>query len=143
MLGDKHQLLPYICRNRQIPFKNKAATTVNYWARIKNLPTDDVLHKCLKIQENLHNAGQNNWYSKIENILTTVDVIDWRNKEPSKVVKDVKLELYSQEQNRILNEINDSNKHPKLRTYKIFKTSYCLEPYLNMNLSKKTYPVKM
>ena len=55
---------------------------------------DDVLHKCLKVQENLHNAGQNNWYSKIENILTMVDVTDWRSKEPSKVVKEVKLELY-------------------------------------------------
>ena len=56
-----------------------------------------------------------------------VDVTDWHSKEPSKVVKEVKIvELYSQEQNRILNEINDSGKHPKLRTYKMFKTSYCL-----------------
>ena len=71
----------------RFPFKiRQQLTTVKYWARIKNLPTDDVLHKFLKIQENLHNAGQNNWYSKLENILTTVDVTDWCSKESSKVV---------------------------------------------------------
>ena len=55
------------------------------------------------------------------------------------LLNQVKLNLYENEQSRILSEINDSAKQPKLRTYKLFKTSYCIEPYLTSNLPKKTY----
>ena len=33
----------------------------------------------------------------------------------------------------------NSCKQPKLRTYKKFKATFCLEPYLTFNLQKKTY----
>ena len=36
-------------------------------------------------------------------------------------------------------DINDTNKNPKLRTYRIFKTDLRLEPYLNINLPKALY----
>ena len=114
-------------------------TTVNYWARLTNLPNQDVLNKCLKIQEKLHNAGQNNWYSKMRKVMTEVNLRDCQNAKPSSVSTEVKLKLYAKEQERIMNEVNDSDKFPKLRTYKLFKTNYCLEPYLNLNLSKKTW----
>ena len=113
--------------------------TVNYWARIRNLPNYDILNKCLQIQVRLHNTGQINWYTKVVTIMTEANEPNWSTADPDVVVKKVKLELYKNEQTSILNEINDSNKLPKLRSYKLFKTSYCLEPYLNLNLPKKTY----
>jgi len=58
---------------------------------------------------------------------------------PYHLIKSGKLNLNTNEQSRILSEINDSDKQPKLRTYKLFKTNYCLEPYLTSNLPKKTY----
>ena len=113
--------------------------TTSYWAKIKKLPSHDILHKCLKIQESLCNAGQNNWYSKLRKVMVEVDITDWQSLNPNQVINEVKLKLYTNEQTRILNEIKNSDKHPKLRTYKQFKTSYCLEPYLTLNLAKKTY----
>ena len=57
---------------------------------------------------------------------------------PNQLISAIKLILYTNEQSRILNEISDSNKLPKLRTYKTFKTTYCLEPYLALNLPNQT-----
>ena len=39
----------------------------------------------------------------------------------------------------MLAEINDSTLQPKLRTYKLIKTDYRLEPYLLLNLSRNMY----
>ena len=113
--------------------------TVNYWAKLKKLPNYDILNKCLQILEKLHNKGQNNWFSKIGQIMAGANIPEWVSGEPGLIAKDVKLKLYAKEQIKILNEINDSDKHPKLRTYKLFKTNFCLEPYLNLNLPKKMY----
>ena len=77
------------------------------------------------------------FHSKLVTIMTEANEPNWSTADPDVVVKKVKLELYKNEQTSILNEINDSNKLPKLRTYKRFKTSYCLEPCLNLNLPKK------
>ena len=72
-------------------------------------------------------------------IITDAKITDWQTIDPNMLVKEIKLNLYTNEQSRILKEINDSGKQPKLRTYKLFKTTYCLEPYLNLNLPKITY----
>ena len=72
-------------------------------------------------------------------LMKEVNLRDCQNAKPSSVSTEVKLKLYAKEQERIMNEVNDSDKFPKLRTYKLFKTNYCLEPYLNLNLSKKTW----
>ena len=116
-------------------------STVNYWARLSKLPNYDILNKCLKIQEKLHLKGQNNWYSKAMHIITDAKITDWQTIDPNMLVKEIKLNLYTNEQSRILKEINDSDKQPKLRTYKLFKSTYCLEPYLTLNLPKKTYNI--
>ena len=112
---------------------------INYWARLKNLPNDDILNICLRIQENHHSSGQNNWYSKIDKIMTDVNMVDWKTANPNSVIKNVKIKLYQSEQTKILDGICNTDKLPKLRTYKLFKTTFCLEPYLNLNLPKKMY----
>ena len=73
----------------------------------------------LKIQEKLHNAGQNNWYSKMRKVMTEVNLRDCQNAKPSSVTTEVKLKLYAKEQERIINEVIDSDKFPKLWTYKL------------------------
>ena len=112
---------------------------IKYWGRLMSLPSYDILNKCLKIQESLYIKGQTNWYNKTIHIINECNINSWETKEPGTLVSEIKLKLYESEQSRILSEINDSEKHPKLRTYKLFKTTYCFEPYLNLNLPKKTY----
>jgi len=107
-------------------------TTVNYWARLAKLPNYDILNKCLKVQEKLHEKGQRNWYSKVMDIITQSKVSEWQMTNLDSLIKTIKLNLYMTKQSRILNETNDSGKLTKLRTYKIYKTTYCLEPYLKL-----------
>jgi hypothetical protein len=114
-------------------------STLNYWARLAKLPDYDILNKCLKIQEILHTHGQDNYYSKVKHIIDYSEITDWSTKDPEKLVNEMRLKLYKKEQNRIINAIHDSEVNPKLRTYKIFKTNYSFETYLNLNLPKKTY----
>jgi len=52
-------------------------TTVNYWAKLQKLPSHDILNKCSKIQENLHNKGQHNWFSKIMHVFTETNIEEW------------------------------------------------------------------
>ena len=47
--------------------------------------------------------------------------------------------LYSRAQFNLFAEINDTNKYPKLRTYKTFKKDMRIEPYLNLGLPKSLY----
>ena len=108
-------------------------------ARLAKLPDYDILNKCLKIQEILHTHGQDNYYSKVKHIIDYSEITDWSTKDPEKLVNEMRLKLYKKEQNRIINAIHDSEVNPKLRTYKIFKTNYNFETYLNLNLPKKTY----
>jgi hypothetical protein len=113
--------------------------SVNYWARLLKLPSHDILNKCLKIQERLHIKGQSNWYGKIMQIIAEANINNWEHLDINSLPGRIKVNLYGLEQNRILKEINNSDRQPKLRTYKTFKTDYRLEPYLTLNLPKKTY----
>ena len=114
---------------------------VNYWARLSALPQDNILHQCLKIQESLHARGQTNWYSNVIHIINKCGITNLESETSEALANRVKLNLYTYEQSRILNEINNSDQNPKLRTYKFFKTSCCIEPYLTINLPKKTCQV--
>ena len=113
--------------------------TLNYWIKLRNLPNTDILNKCLKIHEHIAQRDKKSWYNKITHILSEAAIPNWDSFEPKKLASQIKLVLYDKEQNCIFKEINDTVNQPKLRTYKNFKTTYCLEPYLIMNLPKKTY----
>ena len=142
MLGVRRQtptLAIYAETGRFPLFIRQKITCLNYWAKLENLPDSDILHKCLKIQKTLHSKGLNNWYSKIVQFINESKIPRWENINPTTLVSKVKIALYDQEQVKIFSEINDSDSNPKLRTYKLFKLSYCLEPYLNSTLSRKTF----
>lgn len=112
---------------------------MKYWERLKNFTENDILKRCLNIQTDLHNKGQTNWYSKVQSIIENSGIASWDALEAKTLVKHITLNLYDKEQKHILDEINNSDKHPKLRSYKLFKEDYRLEPYLSLNLSRKTY----
>lgn len=114
-------------------------STINYWARICCLLEYDILHKCLTIQNNMHSKGVNCWFSKVVNIMKSCDTLNWEVEDPQTVVSKLKIHLYTNEQTRILDAIQNTASQPKLRTYKLFKSNYCIEPYLTLNLPNKLY----
>jgi hypothetical protein len=88
----------------------------------------------------MHQTGCINWYSKISSLLDQLNIsanIQNELKNDKHTVNNIKNTLYTNEMERIMKEINQSDKEPKLRTYKILKTDYRLEPYLITNTNKK------
>ena len=114
-------------------------STINYWSRLAMMPNYDILNKCFQIQKVLCQKGQQNFYSKVIDIFNKLEINEWEASQPDKIATSVKLKLYDNEQDRIIKEIHDSSLNPKLRSYKLFKHTYSLEPYLTLNLSKKTF----
>ena len=109
---------------------------ITYWAKLEKMPESNILAKCLIIQKSL----KNNWYDKMFNILSELfPYMDQNMFNPNVIVKRLKTKIYQTTQEKILAEISDSTLHPKLRTYKLFKSDYRIEPYLILNLSKKCY----
>jgi len=112
---------------------------IKYWARLEHLDKSDILYKCLMIQKELHSARQTNWYSKVEHILSNYDIAVDDCMSCNQVISRAKLVIYTHEQEKIMTGISDSAMHPKLRTYKLFKSDFRLEPYLDLNLNKRIY----
>ena len=112
---------------------------IKYWARLERLDKSDILYKCLMIQKELYSNRQSNWYSKVEHILSSYNIVIDDSMSCHQMVSRAKVLIYSNEQEKIMTEINDSTMHPKLRTYKLFKSDFRLEPYLTLNLNKKIY----
>ena len=103
---------------------------VKLWFRLKFSTQDKPINHVFQELEHLHNAGHTTWLSKIEHIL--VDVYhdlpyDINHKRWMSQLKD---ERYKKFIVSWLNNINDSESHPKLRTYCRFKMEFRKEPYL-------------
>ena len=115
---------------------------LKYWIRLETLPDNNILFKCLKVQKTLSNMGPNNWFFKIkkifhENDFTLPQIQD--DRQLYKTLNDMYIKIYEQAQKDIMSSINNSDLQPKLRTYKLFKLDFRLEPYLTMNFEKHIY----
>ena len=103
---------------------------VKLWFRLKFSPQDKPINHVFQELEHLHNAGHTTWLSKIEHILGDVyhDLpYDINHKRWMSQLKD---DRYKKFIVSWLNDINDCESHPKLRTYCRFKMEFRKEPYL-------------
>jgi len=116
---------------------------INYWVRLEKYPSSNILKKCLSIQKDLHNSGRDSWYGKINNIVnahyTNMDQTQLSDSDLNLINRTYKSKIFQKSQETILSDINDSERQPKLRTYKLIKTDYRLEPYLLLPLNRKMY----
>lgn len=116
--------------------KQKVAA-MKYWYRLYTKTCPSILKQCFDIQLVMHRSGQKCWLDNISNIIRQTDInIDLLDIPQTISVTQLTEKLYTHEMNRILNEIGDETKNPKLRTYKLFKNEYRIEPYLILNLPK-------
>jgi exonuclease III len=113
----------------------------NFWIKLEKLSKKSILKRCLLIQKEMHSLGHDSWFCKVNYLLgehlPQVDQSKLEHIDFDIIMKDFKNIIYQKTQQIILSEINDSKKQPKLRTYKLFKLDYRLEPYLSLNLSRK------
>lgn len=108
---------------------------VNYWLKLKRLPDSCILKKCLNIHENALSSGQSSWLRKVKQIITEFVQIEDLNT----IARTFAVNIYTKTQENLLAKIYDSIQQPKLRTYKLIKSDYRIEPYLLLNLGRKTY----
>ena len=113
---------------------------INYWTKLEKLPDDKLLKRCLNIQKDLHTRSRSSWFSRVINILNMCGIVFDENSHNNlhNICRTVKLTLYQKQQEQIFAEINNTTQQPKLRTYKHIKTDYRLEPYLLLNMNRKT-----
>ena len=110
------------------------SSALKYLDRLKSRKCPTLLHKCLDIQLKLQEKGEPCWLTRLVKITNRCDV-ELLNCNLNKTIAS----LYNLAHEKMMTDINDNTKYPKLRTYKTFKSEMRLEPYLNYNLPKAIY----
>ena len=120
----------------RFPLKIKAQfQMISYWKRIVLLENSHIVKKAYKSLYELSEHGQENWCSFVKDILVDLGYSEaWNLHEINdRDLYALKEKLYKTHMDKCLENINDSEKNPKLRTYKLLKTEFKLETHL-------TYP---
>ena len=97
---------------------------IKYWKRLLELPEENILKQAYESLYQTCNLGQNNWCQIVKNILTVLDmnhIWDLQNIE-YRDIHNVKGNLHTNFMKLGIENISNSEKLPKLRTYKLFKT---------------------
>ena len=110
------------------------SSALKYLDRLQKGTCPPLLRKCLTIQIKLKEKGAACWFKRLSTILESINS-DHLTFDLNKSI----VSLFDQAKAKMMTEINDNEKYPKLRTYKTFKTDMRIEPYLLHNLSKTLY----
>ena len=105
---------------------------IKYWKRLLNMKNNHIVKKAYNSLLELHEMGQTNWCTHVKSILYEVQHqqawdVQYIDDRTLGVIKE---RIYNLYMSKCMEDINDSDKYPKLRTYKLFKTQFKLEPYL-------------
>lgn len=111
---------------------------LKYWERIKQMPKNTLLNEAYSLGTQLDNNNIPNWTTGIKNILRLTDMNDiWeKNTHDEKqniyaiVLEKLKLNFATYSKKTMYDD-NKGDKHRnKLRTYRLFKTDFMMENYL-------------
>ena len=105
---------------------------VKYWKRVLEMNNNHIVKKAYNSTLELHEVGQTNWCSHIKSILHEVEYQQaWIDQNlDNRNLGIIKEKIYNQYMTSCMDDISNSETHPKLRTYKLFKSHFKLEPYL-------------
>jgi len=105
-------------------------SAVKYLQRFETISCPPLVRACYEIQKQLHTSGAPCWYNRLFDVLRDNGANDLNNLHiiPSKLFTNAQINLFD--------EINNNDKHPKLRTYRTFKRDMRIEPYLILGLPK-------
>ena len=106
---------------------------LKYWLRLAIMPKGSILHNIYK--EHINN--NTDFISKIKTTLQSAglpligEIPEIQATDTTTILKLIKYNLENIFKTTWLHSINDSEKHPMLRTYKLFKTEFKREPYID------------
>ena len=110
-------------------------SVIKYLDRMNNFQCPKLVRQCFEIQKQLHQSKSTCWYSRLVSMLCNYDIDITQNLD----LKFISSKIYDKSQAYLFQEINDSDKQPKLRTYRNIKKDMRIEPYLNLGLPKSVY----
>ena len=104
---------------------------VNFWKRIMSSENNLVRQAYSSLFE-LSQSSHNGWCDSVISILTEADLLNcWVDQMiDEKSILKLKEAIHKNYMVNCMNDIRDSEKNPKLRTYKLFKREFRLEEYL-------------
>ena len=122
------------------PLNRRHNEIIRLWHRLARLPISRIAHRILVWDihktEHLHDT----WSADVKHILEDNNLLNFFNIDATKRVScDYLLNCLRASTNRKLeiSWLTDVQHSPKLRTYKLLKSSYASEPYLDRQLSIK------
>jgi hypothetical protein len=105
---------------------------VNFWSRIVAYDDNTIVKQAYLSLLEMHNSNQNNWCNIVKEILSEANLeCNFLNQaiSTSELLK-LKEEIHRNFMVKCMKDIQDSDKYPKLRTFKLFKNEFKLENYL-------------
>ena len=116
-------------------FLRQCINMVKFWIRIISQPDGSLLKNVYNELYSFYQEGHTNWCTRVKNALYSNGFGDvWDNHKSIPVNNDLigklKDKIYTRYMREWQSEVNNSNKNPILRTYKLFKLEFRLEPYL-------------
>ena len=115
-------------------FVRQQFLALKYWSRILALPESSIVKQAYNSLFVLDQMAQENWCTKIRRLLNSLNMHDlWCSQcilNEKVFLSEVKINLYDTAKSACLERIQNCDDGKKLRTYKLFKNIYCLEPYL-------------
>ena len=103
---------------------------IKSWIRLENSPQDKPIYHVYCELKHLHDLGYKTWVSKVQDILNEVDLSNMPT-QPKLLLKCIKDRRYNAYKDKWLQQVNDSNSNPILRTYCKFKQHFGKEAYLS------------
>lgn len=117
---------------------------IKYWCRIQTLNKDHILSIVYKDSYDLSLTGHDTWAGRTIKLIkdTTAALYADYNPQDKNTIERIQNESrefrYSKYIQSWNDEINDTTKNPKLRNYKLHKSTYSIEPYI-LYLDNKRY----
>ena len=109
---------------------------LKYWVNILNLTKGHPVKQAYNALHSLDSFGQKNWCTKIRILLWDLgftNVWEHQHVENGKLfIKNIWDSMQTTYKNKNIEVIKQSGHETKLRTYKLFKDTFCLEPYLHI-----------
>ena len=112
------------------------------WLRIQRMPDDSIMKQIYRELLALSNDGHDNWANWVNSLFVKFNVLraDLDSISPNdldKFLSNFRETRYRKFMIDWLRELNGLSSNCKLRTYRIFKTDFCLEPHLLYMQNKK------
>ena len=127
----------------RIPISYKIHEKIlKYYVRINSFPETSLLKKCLHYSKELHELGYLTWYSRIQVLLNKYKLdddihdrsLEGKGPTSTQIKNNIKKKLLNSYVAVWKSELENCT--GKLRTYRIFKTDFGIEPFLKLTEQK-------